>query len=1396
MKVLFKIIIAVCFFWTCTTTLLYGQQEHKYTFVNLKQNITKRAISTITQDHEGFMWIGTNSRGLYKFDGTEYTLYEHIYNDPTTLNSSIINCVYLDKQNNIWVGTETGLNLYNRELDQFITIDLEKDQYKKIGVYSMIDAGNGLLIGTHEHGAFYVDKKERKVTRVAFGNKNTFQDLIINSIVKDNNQKIILGSNKGLLSYNQSDNSMSLSSFTTNEGATTVSEFVETLLIDKAGVIWIGTVSKGLIKITMDNDYHYHIENYPFTSKRILALLQTPENSILCGTENDGLFLVDHIDGSVIHNYRYNKFDKNSIKSNSIWSLFLDQQQRIWMGYYNNGIGVYDQFYDKFSDIESLPNLPNSLQSNSVTAITKAPSGNLWFGMDGGGVDIYNPKNKEFIHLADPTNGYITGLKGLDVLTIFIDSKGNSWVGTWDSGIYFLPKGGNTFINYNVETTNGEIQSNRILSFAEDSKGTIWFGTFLKGLHSYTPDTQKFTAHNSRSFENYGIINSNIRKILVDSNDHIWVGTTKGLYQIIAKEDQTFDIISITEKMSKDLSKYATMDLILTLYEDKQQHIWIGTDGDGLFKFDPKKDVIKWYYKTNGLRQETVSSIIEADDNSLWVGGNKGLSKINMTSHSITNYSTSDGLLFDDFNNNSVFKDTDGTLYFGGYEGINYFNPDKILINYNVPSVYFSDLKLSNTSVVPNSENAPLEKVISATQNITLNPNQQVLTIEYSGINYTRPEKTEYAYYMDGFEDKWNYVGNTRSATYTNLAPGNYTFKVKAANNDGIWNENPITLHIKILPPWWKTNIAICAYILFLLLLAYTTYRIISGRVREKRLIKYERDKRIQEEALNAKKIQFFTNISHEFRTPLTLILNPLEDIITNSSHLLSDSLREKHKIIYKNTNRLKHLIDELMDFRKLQYNKITVNASEISIIPFVKEVTSYFDEEASERNIMLAVESDLSPLSVWADPGMLEKIIFNILSNAFKVTPEHGAITVSVFRSNKQVILPLINEKEPLSTLEIRIEDTGSGIKKEEISNIFERFYQAKEMNKQYYGGTGIGLEVVRNFIDLHKGKILVESKEGVGTTFKILLALGKEHFDTSELFVSKNIPDTPTTEVSETETPQKAVATPTLSHPPSITTVATTTNKKKKTLLIAEDNSELRNYLKNELKDEYIIIEATNGREAFDATNKMIPDAIITDVLMPELNGYEFCSLLKKDLKTSHIPILMLTAKAMSDDWVKGIESGADVYINKPFEMKILRSQLKQLINSRQILFNKYVNTSATVTTPSNTTSLDKEFILKVLKYINENLSDTELSVENLAEELFLSRSQLYRKIKALTGQTANEFLRKVRLEKAKEMIESGNDSIGEISYKVGFSSPSYFTKCFKSQFGILPTEINKPN
>lgn len=1333
-------------------------------FVEVEAGISKRPIYDIQEDQYGFIWIATRGAGIFKYDGIEYKNYTYDLNNEFSINSNIIYSLFLDSNNTLWVGTNIGLNRYNKDLDKFERINLENASDGKIDIITLTEDNKGnLLLGTYSQGVVKVNLQNLRVSKVEFNGFNE-EETAINTLVKNKEGIIYAGTDKGLKVLNQKENTLSTAFFTVNNSRYSYDNNIESLLFDNADLL-IGSLANGITKIIKKKN-DYKVENYPVTKKKVFSMLPINKN-ILVATENDGLIVLDK-KGEIVHKYKNNANDYKGVPSNSIWSLCLDKDGRIWIGTYNRGVAVYDKLFSKFETIKKVEGDPNNLQATSITAIEKDRNGNLWIGL-AGGVDIYNPITKKIEHINNSKNSKYQGFIGEETQAVFIDSQNNVWVGTWNKGIFLLKKGVTSFVNYSIENT--DLTSNGVVGFSEDSKGRIWIASFLGGVHYYDPVLKKIIKCKSKSFVTHKATNLDVKVVYVDIKDTIWIGTTNGLFKVIeSKEDElNFVITPMQDKMPEQLKNHPNINDILSIYESIDGQIWVGTDGAGLLKYNKKNET---FTKLENFNETSINAITEDQYGNLWVSGKLGLTNIKFDSHKIRNYTVSDGLIEGYFNNGSVCRDQKGTLYFGGFLGINYFNPEDIELNKSEPTLYFSNLKLFNKDVPIGSNNSPLQKAFSETKKITLNHNQSVFTIEYGSISYTRPEKNQYAYFLEGFDKQWNYVENVRNATYTNLPQGEYVFKVKSANNDGVWNKKPLELKLEIRPPWWKTKVAYLIYVLSFILIFYGVVLFLRTRFREKEAVKFEREKRLQEEQLNKKKIQFFTNISHEFRTPLTLIVNPLTDIVKKYDDLLPNDVKEKNKTILKNVDRLSRLINELMDFRKLESNKILVQAEEVEIVRKVKNIISYFKEEANYRTITLSFATNAEEIKSWIDPKMLEKILFNILSNAFKVTPNKGAIDI------------FLNTTP--SNYTISVKDTGPGMDQKEYKKIFKRFYQIGKINKSYYGSTGIGLEMVKSFTELNKGEISVESELNKGTTFTVKFPRGKKHFSENEILKEEN---TFIDKASDFEIDKNELQFVDENH------ISLNFDNKEFTVLIVEDNQELRTYLESELKATYKVITAENGKIGVEMAEIKTPDIIVTDVVMPLLDGFELCKRVKENMKTSHIPLVMLTSKAMVEDKLVGINYGADGYLSKPFNMEILKSTINQLLISRQILFNKYSNESGVdLNIKSHTTSLDKTFIQQVLEYVNEHIDEQDLNVELLASHFSLSRSQFYRKLKALSGVSANVFIRKVRLETAKNLLESSDLNVNEVIYKVGFSSASYFAKCFKVEYGYLPAQIKR--
>lgn len=1347
--------------------------EQNLSFFTRDNDVIQNAVTSMFQDDLNQIWFTTYGDGVIKHNSSEFKSYKFQSDESNSLNSSIVYTAIQDGNKRIWAGTEVGLNKYVMEEDNFESIQFKNQNNFKYPIHAIESLNDSiLLLGTHQNGLLKYNINQNLYDLIPTDSAVTLSNFLIEDITKTENSRFFIGTNYGLMELDLSTNRIQYATFVVDGQKIKIDQSIHSLLINE-NRLWVGTSTKGLIGIDLvgDNPAYIHKE---FTDQRILSLDITASNLLLCATENDGLFLTD-LNGQVQKNYLQDKKDVESVKSNSIWSVFVDDKSRIWLGYYNKGVDVSDPLYNKFHTLKINEGNSSYYYRNSVTGIAKDNKSRFWFSTFDGGVEVYDPKTKQIVNLSQPNNPIADGFKIEDAPTVFIDTRDNVWIGTWHNGIYFLENGSRTFKNFNQQTIGDDLKSNRIMSFDEDSKGRVWIGTFGGGLHSYDQNLNSFTHHHSNAFSTYNIESSNIRKVYVDQNDHVWIGTRQGLFEIFQPEKQSNYEVKKIPLFSKNKSKsIGTNNIVVSLFQDKEENLWIGTLGDGLYRYNLKSTEVNSYDTNQNFMHETVFSIMESKQGTIWITGNKGVSSYNDTTDKFRNYDSTDGLLSNKNNYNSSFVDHD-LIYFGNTEGVNYVDPLAITFNPNPPNTIFTNLKINNKVVRVSSDNSPLNKPITYQDQITLNDQQSEFTIEFVGVNYTRNENNLYQYMLEGYDNEWIYSGVNNNASYSRLRPGKYIFRVKSANNDGVWNSSASELNITILPAWWESNTAYVFYVILIIGLTIIFYKVFRQRIAQKQLIEFQKEERRQVEELNTKKIQFFTNISHEFRTPLTLIMNPLEDII-NNGHYNRETLLKKHKIIHKNTNRLMRLIDELMDFRKLNYGRLNLNVTELKLDIFILDIVNHFSEEALDRNISLYTSFQNSKTNFWADRSMLEKIIFNLLSNAFKATPDGGKVSIRTLFHYNGVKLPLVNNNSITPAVEIIIEDTGKGIPKENQEKIFERFFQSQELDKQYYGGTGIGLEVVKTFVELHKGKVEVESKIKKGTKFKLYFPIDRNLLRSGEL----------TTQMSESE-----IISATSKIEADEFIESNKEPSKLQTLLIVEDNHELRTYLKSELRKEYKIIEAENGQIGLEEAKKKLPDLIITDVMMPEMDGLLFSKKLKQDINTCHIPILMLTAKTMHDDRIKGIESGADVYLKKPFSLKLLKSHLNQLKTSRQLLFKKYYKG---VVVSENTTSLDNSFMNKILVYINENISDEKLSVETLATEFSMSRSKLYRKIKVLTGSSANEFVRKIRLEKAKELIEHSDLTFSEIGYNVGFSSHSYFTKCFKLYFGITPKEMRK--
>ena len=1357
-------------------TLFFDQvigQEPSYLFVKTNPDLGNRAITCMTTDSNNHMWIGTYGGGLKRYDGLNVETYSHNpFSQSSVSNSTVFDLVF-NQNHGLWIATQNGINLFDPNTKTF---SLFNPISEIISAHALCEINDNLLIvGTHQKGIYFFNTITKTFNKIGIPETIDENGLLINDIVIDQLSRIWVGTNYGI--FNVDKNAMMLSrlSFRGSENITPNNTEVLSLEVDHIGNIWIGTVDDGLFKILPSGVNSFEVEHYKISNKRIFSVKEYDNKFMLLGSENDGLFFVS-FEGEILNRYLKEKGNEFGVQSNSIWSILCDAKNRIWLGSYNQGLVKFDPNHFKFQFLQNNSESIIRPFPLSISSIVKDNKDRIWFSSVDNGVYVFDNSNGEYIHLNDPNNKIAKGFNSLDITSLFIDSQQNIWIASWYNGLYILRNGAKNFININTDSIPNKLMSNRVVSFSEDSSGVIWIGTFEGGLYSFDIYSDKLIHYDNQQFIDFELDKGNIRKVTIDTNDNVWLGTRKGLYRYNPK---TKMITSLNKKIESVIKNFDSNFIVFSIYEDTNNTIWIGTDGYGLLSYSPSNDKINWHGEGKEIRKMSINSITQTYDGSFWLGTDNGLIRYNNDSDEYRVFDRSDGLLNNNVNRNSFYNEQN-TLYFGTIGGINFFNPIDIPKNESLPKLTFQKLKISNNKVSI-SKKSPLKKALNQLDTLILRHNQSSFSIDYMGVSHTRSEKNSYAYMLDGLEEDWNYVGQQRTANYTNIKPGEYIFRLKAANNDGYWTSEPKTIYIKVLSPWWLSWWAKSLYVIVFIWLGYYIYSLITLRISEKRKAELERSQRKQNEELNNKKIQFFTNISHEFRTPLTLILNPLESLISDKHIInLPSEIKNKHKIIHRNTKRLKRLIDELMDFRKMQFSELKVQIREVDLIKIVTNITSNFEEEANYRKIDFEIKfEDSIPKRIFVDASMFDKILFNLLSNAFKATSENGKITVKISHHTQGLVFPLMDENNTQSGFEFDITDTGIGINRKNIKNIFNRFYQSEENNEQYYSGTGIGLEVVKKFIDYHKGKISVESEKGIGTTFKVFIPDSNIQSFENEQFVNNK----KTSQLKEKKS----------THHSDDSHFKNTKTSKQKTVLIVEDNMELREYLKFELKNQYKVLEASNGKKGLEIAKKNKPDVIVADVMMPEMDGFQMTKLLKSDRATLNIPVIMLTAKVAEGDRIHGISSGADIYLKKPFSVELLQTHLRQLIKSKERFYETYFNS---LDLEIKSTGGSQKILADVINVINQNLSKEDLCVQDIADELALSRSKLYRKIKELTGKSANEMIRKMRLEKSKEFLIITDMTIGEICYKVGFSSPSYYTKRFKEHTGLIPKEYRLRN
>ena len=1387
-------IVSFLCFQIATPLNTYAQEQKSnignIRFELLSDGLSEKSVTCILQDNKGFMWFGTRN-GLNRYDGIEFKIYEFVYGDTTSISSNFINSLVEDSLGNIWVGTlDAGLNMYDRKLDNFRRFPPKPGDTGALSdnwiTDLFIDSRRNLWVGTEKAG---LELLEPGLTNFQHFKKdpNNIHSLSNNHvrvIFEDDKANLWVGTYGGGLSrFDRKENRFIHHVHDPLDESSISSNYLYSYLQDSDGNFWVGT-REGL-NLMVETEKGWSFKRYKpniqdptgLIHNIVLSIAEDNLGRLWIGLENGALTIYDR-KSNTFSNFWPDPLDPTSIGSNSIWAIYKDKIGTMWLAARNRGINKWDQYHTKFIHHILPPSGDHKLANNDVLCFVEDEKGNLWIGTDGGGLNYLDRSTNKYTHYVhDPKDP--NSLSSNSVISLELDSYGDLWVGTWEGGLNRFDKKTGTFRHYFHDARNERsLGSDYVFSIFEDSSRKLWVGAFYEGLDLYDRETDSFVHYRVDGSNPKAIGHNRVFTMYEDTKKNIWIGSEGGGLIHMEKDFNGKPGFTSYRYNPNDTTSLSS-NLINAIYEDSRHNLWIGTWA-GLNKFDYQSKTFKAYRKEHGLADNVVYGIIEDGEGNLWVSTNQGISKFNPTNISFENYNTADGLQAQEFIRGSFLKSKSGEFFFGGVNGFNSFFPTSILGNPNVPPIYITNFWVYNELMKPGGPNSPLSTNISETQKIVLPHNQNEFAFEFAALNFSQAFKNQYAYFLEGYDKNWHVADRERKASYAKVPPGDYTFMVKAANNDGVWNERGTRLRIVVSPPWWKTWWAYGLYALaaFALFIWYRQNLINRERLRNDLKLEHIELTKMQE--MDKLKSYFFANISHEFRTPLTLILSPIRDMLASNFH---GDPKKQYQMVIRNGERLLRLINQLLDLSKLGAGRMKLKASKIDIIAFIKMIVSPFDSYAQRSHIEFNIVCPAGPVYVYFDPDKFEKILTNLLSNAFKFTRE-GKIGISVrtFYEAQDMVL----ESGSDNRVEIAVSDSGAGIPQEYLNTIFDHFYQvAHQSNGE---GSGIGLSLAKELVELHKGRIIVESTEGKGSVFKVILLLGKEHLSISEIDNNGEL-------MRET---QKWIgleeSSPSISEP--LNNGGGLENDTQDVLprvLIVEDNTDMRSYIRQCIQREFAIIEASDGLEGVKKGMEVIPDFIVSDVMMPGMDGVTLCKTFKTNILTSHIPVILLSAKADLESKIDGLETGADDYLSKPFYSYELLVRIKNLIRSRQILKERFSDSKKLILEPKeiSITTLDEKFLKKVLQVIEQNMADSTFRVETLGKELQMDSEAVYRKIKALTGRTAVEFIRNIRLKRAAQLLRQKKLTVAEVTYSVGFNDLQYFRTCFKKQFGVSPSE-----
>ena len=1327
------------FYIVLFTTKSHAQVQDRYfRNISVDKGLSQSSVFAIQQDTLGFIWIGTQD-GLNRYDSKGFKVYRPIKNVKSSLQSYYIRSLFTDHKGQLWVGGNQGISVYNYNTDSFTNYKLPRT----IGewfISSITEDSTHKIWATSITGEVFVLAPEaQNFTTIKF-NASSHEIKKIAYIGLWQKQ-IILGTDVGLFKLKPNNHQLIKIDLGVKK------PYINDVEVD-GGNLWVATEGFGVIRFDSKNGQTTSLLHSA-------GINSVADNNIRCvGKDTEGNIWLGTFRGLSIFNPNTNSFSNYyhqisqpyTISQNSVRCFFKDKQNGIWLGTYYGGLNYYHKNDIKFNLLSQNSGKP-SLNDEVIGVIKQDSKGNFWIGSNDKGVNYWN-KNANTISYFSNSENNSNSLSSNNIKAIAFDDNGNVLIGTHNGGLNLLnPNTGFVQRFRHDENSPNSIAGDLVYSLLKDSKGRIWVGT-RSGLDQFHPETKSFT-HIHLDKAGKRLTSDDITFLFEDSKHRIWIGTTNGVTLFYP---DTFLFGNIGHGKPSD-------DIVNCITEDQKHRIWIGTR-EGLRLYDENQESFTNIKARKDFVKETIYGIIPEDDGSLWISTNSGLIKFNPDKGSVQTFDESDGLQNKQFNDYSFYKAKDGMLLFGGIKGVSYFYPSMVKQQPLPLKLSFTALEVLNKTVAVGDETDILEEHIDQSNELEIGPEYKQFSIFFNTFNYISSNRTFYYYKLDGIDKDWQRTDELK-VSYSNLPSGNYNFQIKAIGPNGEMSAVR-SLKIIILAPWYKT-------IWFSLLLlsiigtaAYIGYKIIKERIKAVQQLKLERIDKERVSYINQVKMDFFTNVSHELRTPLTLILAPLEELL--KMPFTDKTFKKKHELMFINAKRLYNLVDQLFEFRKTEMGTRQLKVGKGDIVNFTREIFESFKPLSEKNSIHYTYHTEEPNLIFYFDKDAMEKILFNLLSNAFKYTKAGQTIHVELIKKN--------------DTVQIKVADTGVGISEEDLSKVFDRFYQVN--NREMNLGSGVGLAFTKRLVELHHGEITAESTMQKGSIFTVMIPMSDQVYKNDQ-HVEESAYDLSIISDNELETADSL-----LEEENEIIEKDQPTK-----LLIVDDNKEILDYLKDYFDKIYEVTVAYDGQMALDLLEIQPFDIIISDVMMPELDGLHFCKRVKQNINTSHIPFMLLTARTETSQQIKGLEMGADDYITKPFSTPLLAAKITNLLRSRKRLKEYYSVGKEMVPENIAFNVLDEEFLKQAIQIVEDHLADSEFSVDQFSREIGMSRSNLYLKLKAITGESAMDFIKRIRFKKAVELMQSKRYTIAQITYMCGFNSPSYFSTAFKQHYGCMPSE-----